>query len=93
LARAQSGGAGDTPYIEIYADETLGWGAIAENLAVVDVEGGHSSMLQEPFVDSLVTILLPHLGERPEMVSGQRTERIQSKDRELAAVKDFVLNS
>ena len=47
------GEASDTPYREIYADETFGWGAVTQDLIVVDVEGGHSSMLQEPFVESL----------------------------------------
>ncbi len=49
----------DTPYREIYADETLGWGAIAQDIAFVDVDGGHGTMLQEPFVRSVATALLP----------------------------------
>ena len=53
LVRAQTGEGSDTPYRDIFADETFGWDAIARGLAVVDVEGGHSSMLQEPFVESL----------------------------------------
>jgi len=62
LARAQRGeGGDDTPYQEIYADETLGWRAVADNLTCVDVDGGHSTMLQERFVDSLATALLPYL--------------------------------
>jgi thioesterase domain-containing protein/acyl carrier protein len=64
LVRAQKGeGGDDTPYQEIYADETLGWRAVAENLTCVDVDGGHSTMLQERFVDSLATALLPYLLE------------------------------
>ena len=31
LVRAQTGEGGDTPYREIYADETLGWGAVTNN--------------------------------------------------------------
>ncbi|MBV8137184.1 MAG: polyketide synthase dehydratase domain-containing protein, partial [Deltaproteobacteria bacterium] len=62
LVRAQNGeGGDDTPYGEIYADETLGWRAVANNLTCVDVEGGHSTMLQERFVDSLAAALLPYL--------------------------------
>ena len=61
LVRARTGQAGDTPYREIYADEAFGWGALAQMLTIVDVEGGHSSMLQEPFVDSLATELMPFL--------------------------------
>jgi thioesterase domain-containing protein len=61
LVRAQTGEAEDTPYREIYADETLGWSEVAPGLAVVDVEGGHSTMLQEHFVDSLAEALMPYL--------------------------------
>ena len=50
LARAHSGEGLDTPYSSIYADETLGWDAVAKDLTVIDVDGGHSSMLQETFV-------------------------------------------
>jgi hypothetical protein len=43
----------------------LGWDALAQNLTVLDVEGGHSSMLQEAFVQSLAEALMPYLsGER-----------------------------
>ena len=48
LVRARVGEGGDTPYRQIYTDETFGWNAVTNNIAVVDVEGGHSSMLQEP---------------------------------------------
>jgi thioesterase domain-containing protein len=53
LARATVGNGTDTPYVNIYADQALGWTKIISNLNIVDVEGGHSSMLQEAFVDSL----------------------------------------
>ena len=65
LMRASASDAADTPYREIYDDETLGWGATTDNLKVVDVEGGHSSMLQEAFVDSLAAALKPHLTRSP----------------------------
>jgi FkbH-like protein len=61
LVRATTGEADDTPYREIYRDDVLGWGSLTSALTVVDVEGGHSSMLQEPFVESLANALLPHL--------------------------------
>ena len=93
LVRARAGEGGDTPYLELYADETLGWGAVADNFAVVDVAGGHSSMLQEPFVDNLAEAVVPHLGEGPRLASVQRTEQEQWKEGTPAAFKDFVLNS
>jgi thioesterase domain-containing protein len=49
----------DTAYLEIYADKTFGWRELTDKLVVIDVDGGHSSMLQEPFVESLATALTP----------------------------------
>jgi hypothetical protein len=66
LVRARTGEAGDTPYRAIYADETLGWGAITQDLTVVDVDGGHSSMLQEPFVESLTAALMPYINQKSQ---------------------------
>jgi thioesterase domain-containing protein len=60
-AQRQSIFIGDTPYRAVYADETLGWGAIIQGLAVVDVDGGHSSMLQEPFVGAVAAALMPYI--------------------------------
>jgi hypothetical protein len=74
LVRACASDAADTPYREIYDDETLGWGAIIDNLKVVDVEGGHSSMLQEPFVDSLALALMPHLTRKPSSTYARLVE-------------------
>ncbi len=59
LLRAQSGEGDDRPYRDVYADETLEWRSVSKDLAVIDVKGGHSSMLQEPFVESLAKALLP----------------------------------
>ena len=38
---------------EIYRDDDLGWRTVARQLESVNVRGGHASMLQEQFVDSL----------------------------------------
>jgi hypothetical protein len=60
LVRAESdrlNDIGDTPHREIYADDRFGWNSICPNIDVVDVAGGHSSMLQEPFVESLASAL------------------------------------
>jgi hypothetical protein len=61
LLRAQSGRELDQPYQEIYADDSFEWSTIAQDMTVVDVKGGHSSMLQEPFVESLVKALVPRI--------------------------------
>jgi thioesterase domain-containing protein len=60
LVRAQTGEGDDTPYRDIYADEAFGWNTIAR-LKVVDVDGGHSTMLEDRFVDSVAKALLPYL--------------------------------
>jgi FkbH-like protein len=59
LLRAQSGDTYDKPYREVYADDSFEWKSVAVDITVIDVKGGHSSMLQEPFVESLVSVLAP----------------------------------
>jgi hypothetical protein len=59
LLRAESGDEYDQPYREVYSDDTFDWNSVAEDIIVIDVKGGHSSMLQEPFVESLVGALTP----------------------------------
>ena len=61
LVRATMGEGEDTPYREIYAEPSFGWAAIAPGLTTVDVDGGHTTMLQESFVDSLAEALMPYL--------------------------------
>jgi FkbH-like protein len=87
LVRARNGAGGDTPYREIYADDALGWGALAQNLTVLDVNGGHASMLQEAFVESLAEALMPYLsGEREtarralDVANHRPTDRFVPKD-------------
>lgn len=57
LVRARTGSGDDQPYREIYADDTLGWGRHAGRVTTIDADGGHSSMLQEPFVQSLAVAM------------------------------------
>jgi thioesterase domain-containing protein len=64
LVRASVGEGIDTPYRCMYRDEDFGWRHAAEQLEIVDVIGGHSSMLQEPAVKSLATALAEHLMPR-----------------------------
>lgn len=59
--------AGDTPYRVIYADETFGWDAVVEELTVIDADGGHTTMLQEPFIEPLVAALLPSMTCKSEL--------------------------
>jgi acyl-CoA synthetase (AMP-forming)/AMP-acid ligase II/thioesterase domain-containing protein len=64
LVRATSGEGADTPYTKLYVDDTLGWAAVAKNLAIADVDGGHESMLQESFVGSLASALTPYIEKK-----------------------------
>jgi FkbH-like protein len=61
LVRASVGDGIDTPYRDVYQDEDFGWRRVADRLEVVDVIGGHSSMLQERAVESLAAALVGHL--------------------------------
>jgi FkbH-like protein len=59
LLRAESGDEYDQAYREVYSEDTFDWISVAEDIIVIDVKGGHSSMLQEPFVESLAGALAP----------------------------------
>ena len=61
LLRANAGEGGDTPFREIYSDESLGWRRVASQLSIEDVDGGHFSMLQEPYAKTLATKLTAYL--------------------------------
>jgi thioesterase domain-containing protein len=61
LVRARTGEGDDTPNRNVYTDETFGWSSIARELTLIDVEGGHSTMLEERFVNSLAEAILPYL--------------------------------
>jgi FkbH-like protein len=64
LVRARYGESDDTPYREIYADDMLGWTRLANTLEVVDIDGGHTSMLHEHHVDSLAMALEPYVSSK-----------------------------
>jgi FkbH-like protein len=69
LFRATTGEGNDEPYVERYSDPLLGWGERATaGVRVYDVPGGHSSMLQEPSVETLATHMQSQLDEA---VAGQ----------------------
>ena len=59
LVRAREGVDADAPAVELVVDPLLGWKACSSTpLQVIDAVGGHSSMLQEPSVDSLAARLI-----------------------------------
>ncbi len=58
LVRASAGDGTDTPYRDLYRDEDFGWRKVAGKLELVDVKGGHSSMLQKEAIESLARAML-----------------------------------
>lgn len=47
----------DTPYSLTYRDYALGWGKrVRDEIVIVDIPGGHSSNLQEPYVERLAPL-------------------------------------
>jgi len=65
LVRARSGQGGDVPFREVYADETLGWSRMTGHLLIEDVDGGHYTMLQEPFAQTVAERLAAVLDPKP----------------------------
>lgn len=62
LARATTGDGSDAPYAQVFVDPDFGWGRIVgAHPRLVDVAGGHASMLQEPHVESLARVFRMHL--------------------------------
>ena len=54
LFRASSGQGADQPFVELLEDPVFGWQQwFTRPVRIVDVPGGHSSMLQEPYVAEL----------------------------------------
>jgi thioesterase domain-containing protein len=80
LVRATAGDGIDTPYRDLYQEEDFGWGRVANQLEVVDVVGGHSSMLQERAVESLALALVRRLaaGAAPLQPMSSRPGPIQA---------------
>jgi thioesterase domain-containing protein/acyl carrier protein len=61
-ATGGDGTAADQPYIERFGEPQLGWGSrVAAPLEVIDVPGGHASLLQEPNVQKLADAMNQHL--------------------------------
>lgn len=57
LIRATNGENDDAAYQKIYADDTFEWRKFAPKMHVVDVVGGHASMLQVPNVDAIANVI------------------------------------
>jgi FkbH-like protein len=69
LFRATDGVGPDEPYVHLYSDPLLGWGKrSAKGVRAVDIPGGHGSMLQEPNVAVVATVLRSLLGDDEGML-------------------------
>jgi amino acid adenylation domain-containing protein len=64
LIRAKNGDGtlGDEPFIEQFVDPLFGWAnGITGRVVVADVDGGHSTLLQEPYVASTHAVLQAYI--------------------------------
>jgi thioesterase domain-containing protein/acyl carrier protein len=86
LFRATRGDGNDKPYIERYDDPLLGWGKrTTRGVRVFDVPGGHSSMLQEPNVQTLAAQMQTYISDAiDDGASTRSTERDRLTPREPA---------
>ena len=71
LFRAMQGEGIDAPFIDFYEDPQLGWSSCSRHgVRTVDVPGGHTSMLQEPYVDELARRMQESIDE--SLAKGER---------------------
>ena len=61
LVRASEGEDADAAYQKIYTGEDFGWRKFSPKINVIDVVGGHASMLQVPNVNELAHVLNKHM--------------------------------
>jgi thioesterase domain-containing protein len=82
----------DAPSIELYEDPLLGWGKrVSGKLAVIEVPGGHSSMLQEPNVQVLALrmslLLAPRIRQAEEREAAEAPAEKGAAGRTLAKLE------
>lgn len=66
----------DTPYIELFEEEDLGWkDKTMREVLLCDVPAGHSSMLQDPWVSSIASLI------RSYIPAGQRKDDFSTEQR------------
>jgi thioesterase domain-containing protein len=78
LVRARVGQAGDVPFREVYADEALGWGRVIDHLLIEDVDGGHYTMLQEPFAEKVAEKMAIILDQKSNSVNRQPALKVSA---------------
>jgi thioesterase domain-containing protein/acyl carrier protein len=88
LLRATSGDGtkADQPYREIFADPLFGWAAgVQGNVVVADVDGGHSSILREPFVTSTHAVMQTYIDAELSTVQGPHLHQTENIGADLCA--------
>jgi hypothetical protein len=81
LVKATATGEGDEGVRDQFDDPLLGWGRLVEgNLQAVDTRGGHSSMLQEPWVEEVVELLAKSLAPPASQPAPQSEQPARAKD-------------
>jgi amino acid adenylation domain-containing protein len=77
LFRAMRGTGVDAPFIDFFPDPAFGWGPRATHgVRVIDVPGGHNSMLQEPHVSVLATRFQEAIDARSTSRAGPPAEPV-----------------
>jgi thioesterase domain-containing protein len=85
------GSEADEPYQNIYSDDQLGWGARVDGtVKVIDVPGGHTSMLQEPHVGVLAQHMQQCIDEAVSRHGGSHERVPPRSDGSAAASPAFV---
>ena len=64
LYRATEGAGNDEPAVSLSGDPLLDWGGrVAGELGILDMPGGHSTMLQEPYVEEVAESIVSYIDE------------------------------
>jgi thioesterase domain-containing protein len=61
LFRATTGAGNDKPHRETFERPDFGWSDWLPSFETIDVAGGHSSMLQEPYVEDVAAHLVAYI--------------------------------
>lgn len=78
LVRARRGEGGDVPFREVYVDETLGWKGVIDHLLIEDVDGGHYTMLQEPFAETVAERIAAVIAPEPIAAEQPRNLKVSA---------------
>jgi thioesterase domain-containing protein len=81
LVRSREGTGSDLPYRLLLEDEVFGWREVIRELDVIDVDGGHSTMLQEPNVEEIARVVRAAFERVRPVVVGAGSSAVASERR------------